>query len=94
MPDAPSGFTVNHGTLIIPPGGLDLRLQVGKEPDGQIMLQFEATAGDTYRLHNSTNLTTWTPGNLIPPAPAGPVTVIPEPASATKGFWLIERLLP
>lgn len=94
LPDAPTNFTVNHGTLIIPPGGLELDLKATTQEAGQINLNFNATENDHYRLSTRTNLLlNWHPSTIIGPTTNGPVSLQIE-TSGTKQFWRLERLTP
>ena len=94
IPGAPTNFTVNHGTLIIPPGGLELDASVSARGPGLFDLSFRATSGDRYRLSASTDLVTWNPSTVIGPTTNGPVMQTINAGSAANQFWRLERLLP
>lgn len=94
LPGAPQGFTVNHGTLIIPPGGLELDARIAAAGPGQIQIAFQATAGDHYRLSTSTNLAAWTPSEIIISPTSTTVTRTWPPLGHGRQFWRIERLAP
>lgn len=94
LPDAPPGFTVNHGTVIIPPGGLDLGTGITTAGPGQVQIAFQATTGDHYRLSTSTDFTAWTPAEIIPPSTNSPVTRTLPISGIGRQFWRLERLLP
>ncbi|MBJ7258073.1 MAG: hypothetical protein JHD33_00925 [Chthoniobacterales bacterium] len=91
---APTNFTVNHGTVIMPPGGLELNAALTAKSAGGFDLTFRATAGDSYRLSASTNLQDWSNANSIGPTPEGPVVQSLQADSAKRTFWRLERLLP
>lgn len=94
LPGAPTNFTVNHGTVIIPPGGLELGTTLTAQSSSAFNLEFRATAGDSYRLWSSTNLVSWNPAALIGPTTNGPASQQIETGAATKQFWRLERLIP
>ena len=94
LPGAPTNFTVNHGTVIIPPGGLDLGITLTAQTQGIFNLRFQATAGDFYRLLSSTNLISWNPAELIGPTTNGPSSQLIEAGAASKQFWRLERVQP
>lgn len=94
LPGAPTNFTVNHGTLIMPPGGLEADLRVQPAGAGTWNLSFNATAGDHYRLSTSTNLTDWTPDALLGPTAAGRASHPAGPGGFDRTFWRLERLPP
>lgn len=94
LPGAPTNFPVNHGTLIIPPGGLDLDAGIATAGAGHVQISFQATEGDHYRLSTSTNLSAWTPAEIIPPAASNPVIRTLPTSGSECQFWRLERLLP
>ncbi len=94
LPGAPTNFTVNHGTLIMPPGGLELDTAITAQGAGQFALTFQATAGDSYRLVTSTNLTAWSPSTILSPATNGPAGHIIQTSGEDRRFWRLERMLP
>lgn len=94
LPGAPTNFTVNHGTVIIPPGGLELGLTATVQEAAQINLSFHATENDHYRLSTSTNLLlNWTPSEIIGPTTNG-LASLPMETSGERQFWRLERLVP
>ncbi|MBE2179400.1 MAG: family 43 glycosylhydrolase [Chthoniobacterales bacterium] len=94
LPGAPTNFTVNHGTLIVPPGGLDLDARIATAGAGHVQIAFQATEGDHYRLSTSTNLSAWTTAEIIPPAASNPVIRTLPTSGSERQFWRLERLLP
>ena len=94
LPGAPTNFTVNHGTLIMPPGGLEAGLAVSPQGAGQFSLTFHATEGDSYRLATSTNLAAWAPSMILGPATNGPAAQTIQTSGEEKRFWRLERMLP
>jgi hypothetical protein len=94
LPGAPTNFTVNHGTLIMPPGGLEAGLAVSPQGAGQFNLTFHATEGDSYRLATSTNLAAWAPSMILGPTTNGPASQTIQTSGEEKRFWRLERLLP
>ncbi len=94
LPGAPTNFTVNHGTLIMPPGGLELGLEITAQGAGQFTLSFQATTGDQYRLHTSTNLASWTPTTILGPTTNGPAAHTIQTSGEDKQFYRLERLVP
>ena len=94
LPGAPTNFTVNHGTLIMPPGGLEAGLAVSPQGAGQFALTFQATAGDSYRLSTSTNLASWAPSMILGPTTNGPASQTIQTSGERQRFWRLERLLP
>ncbi len=93
LPDTPTNSTVNHGTVIIPPGGLELETTLRAQSAGVLSLGFRATSGDFYRLWGSSNLLSWNPDALFGPTTDGPVSQQIE-TGASKQFWRLERLPP
>jgi hypothetical protein len=94
LPDAPPRFNVNHGTLIMPPGGLDLATRITKAGPDHVQIAFHGTPGDYYRLSTSTNLASWTHSDIIPPPSGNPITRTLPTSGNPRQFWRIERLLP
>jgi hypothetical protein len=94
LPGAPTNFTVNHGTLIMPPGGLELGTAITSLGAGQFALTFQATAGDSYRLSTSTNLASWAPSMILGPTTNGPASQTIQTSGERQRFWRLERLLP
>jgi len=89
----PRGYTLNHGTVLIPPGGMDLEHRVSVQ-EGEMSLSFYAEAGDTYNIAQSSNLTNWTPLTTVSPTNTGSVVQPLNVGTNTKQFWRVERLLP
>jgi hypothetical protein len=94
LPGAPTNFTVNHGTLLLPPGGLDLGTTLTAQGGGQFNLNFHATTGDSYRLSTSTNLASWTPVTTLGPGTNGPAAQTITAGGEDRRFWRLGRLLP
>lgn len=94
LPGAPTNFTVNHGTLLLPPGGWDAGLEIARSGPNPAQVSFLATGQDRYQVLSGTNLSTWTTEGVVVPA-AGRHTVAPASAEeAGQRFWRIVRLLP
>jgi len=94
LPGSPTNFTVNHGTVIIPPGGLESGLTITTQDATLFDFRFNATDGDHYRFSTSTNLIHWVPDSIIGPTTNGPVSLQIEAGAIPKQFWRLERLLP
>lgn len=94
IPGAPGNFTVNHGTLIMPPGGLDLDQQLTKDNSNSLHLSFRTTAGDHYQVLASTNLHSWEPIDTLSATNPGDLSYPLGNAVLDKCFWRIERLVP
>ena len=93
VPGAPTNFTVNHGTLITPPGGLHADLRATWNSSTGAGLTFQGMAGDTYRIHASTNLIDWSPVETLTAATNGSVTRPILPSGGPQ-FRYVERLAP
>lgn len=94
LPGAPTNFTVNHGTLFIPPGGLELGTSLRARPGGGFDIRFNAQSGDLYRLWTATDFANWSATKLLGPAGAGETIEPVETGVAAKQFWRLERLIP
>jgi len=91
---APTNFTINHGTLLVPPGGLELAASLSSRAGGGFDLHFDSTFGDFYRISTSTNLDQWIPERLVGPTEQGRELQQLEATNSSKRFWRIERLQP
>lgn len=94
MPGAPTNFTVNHGTLVIPQGGLELGTSITARSSGGFDLRFTATLGDLYRLRTTTDLSNWSTSRLIGPTVEGEVVEPVGTNGSARQFWRLERLIP
>lgn len=91
---SPDQLRINHGTMIMAPGGLDLDVRIESPSPSQQQLVFQATANDQYRLWSSTNLVSWQEDQVLSSTTAG-AYAHPLPNSGDlRQFWNLQRLTP